>query len=265
MLGPETVGEYRGCFTEPEKAFERAIEERRFEIELYWKRAAYFWTFIGAVFAGYFVLEKSQVKEGGLLSVFVACLGFLFSLGWYLANRGSKYWLELWQHQVELLEEHAMGPLYKCRLARSEYKWCSLNAYPFSVTRINTLLAIIVCVAWAVLLLRTFFERLLLVVAFSMAALVDNDVLLLCSVGAYLIAALAGAVVVVTLARRSSDEDFGSRGGTPQQMDCPLGIQIRQIAPGLLVGQTKGPEAGSAGAEQTKGPGAITDSQSTST
>ena len=34
-----------------EKALEYALETRKFEIELYWERAKYFWAFIAASFA----------------------------------------------------------------------------------------------------------------------------------------------------------------------------------------------------------------------
>ncbi|MCC9001729.1 MAG: hypothetical protein LM549_03765, partial [Candidatus Competibacter sp.] len=39
-----------------ESALEKALDIRKFEIELYWKRAAYFWTLIAAAFAGYFII-----------------------------------------------------------------------------------------------------------------------------------------------------------------------------------------------------------------
>ena len=39
------------------KALQVAIENRRFEIELYWKRATYYWALIAAVFIGYFTLQ----------------------------------------------------------------------------------------------------------------------------------------------------------------------------------------------------------------
>lgn len=42
------------------KALEQAHDIRKFEIDLYWKRAAYFWTFIAATFAGYFLLQKDN-------------------------------------------------------------------------------------------------------------------------------------------------------------------------------------------------------------
>ncbi|QNR65148.1 hypothetical protein IAQ67_14620 [Paenibacillus peoriae] len=38
------------------KALEMALDIRKFEIDLYWKRATYFWAFIAATFAGYFLL-----------------------------------------------------------------------------------------------------------------------------------------------------------------------------------------------------------------
>ena len=37
------------------------MDIRKFEIDLYWKRAAYFWAFIAATFAGYFALLGSNV------------------------------------------------------------------------------------------------------------------------------------------------------------------------------------------------------------
>jgi len=38
-----------------EKAFEIALDTRKFEIDLYWKRTAYFVLFIGAIFVGYYI------------------------------------------------------------------------------------------------------------------------------------------------------------------------------------------------------------------
>ena len=45
-------------------ALERAWKNRDFEIEHYWKRATYFWTFTAATFLGYFtVLTKVDNKS----------------------------------------------------------------------------------------------------------------------------------------------------------------------------------------------------------
>ena len=64
------------------KALEIALDTRKFEIELYWKRTGYFVLFIGAVFVGYyktlqtdeFIIGKYQ-KEWLLL--LLSSLGFL--------------------------------------------------------------------------------------------------------------------------------------------------------------------------------------------
>ena len=40
------------------EAFQIALETRKFEIELYWKRTAYFVLFISAVFIGYYKITK---------------------------------------------------------------------------------------------------------------------------------------------------------------------------------------------------------------
>lgn len=34
-------------------ALDRALDSRKFEIELYWKRATYFWAFLAVTLAGY--------------------------------------------------------------------------------------------------------------------------------------------------------------------------------------------------------------------
>src|SRR5262245_20757003 len=66
-----------------------ALDIRKFEIDLYWKRASYFWALIAASFGGYFALSNAQrPTDAGFV---VACIGFVVSLAWYLVNRGSKY------------------------------------------------------------------------------------------------------------------------------------------------------------------------------
>lgn len=41
-------------------ALEKALENRKFEIGLYWQRAAYFWALIGVAFAGYFAILSAN-------------------------------------------------------------------------------------------------------------------------------------------------------------------------------------------------------------
>ena len=43
-----------------DKALTYALEIRKFEIELYWKRATYFWTFIGASLVAFIAIQSSN-------------------------------------------------------------------------------------------------------------------------------------------------------------------------------------------------------------
>lgn len=96
-------------------AFTAAMEARKFEIQLYWTRTAYFWTLSGAALAGFFAsLEKLEKIH----SFVIACIGVILSLGWALANKGSKYWQENWENHVQMLEDHVIGPLHKVHLHR---------------------------------------------------------------------------------------------------------------------------------------------------
>lgn len=118
--------EYNGDFgVEPENekklmaALEHALDIRKFEIELYWKRAGYFWTLIAAALAGYFLILNSQnLDDKRFLAFIVACVGFLFTFAWFQVNRGSKQWQENWENHVDMLEDKVIGPLYKTILVR---------------------------------------------------------------------------------------------------------------------------------------------------
>lgn len=112
--------EYATAFKDSKglKAFEVAADIRKFEIELYWKRATYFWAFIALVFWGYFSLATENNSEKWHL-LLISGIGIAFSYAWYLVNRASKYWQENWEHHLDLLEDGITGPLYKTRLYRS--------------------------------------------------------------------------------------------------------------------------------------------------
>lgn len=129
-----------------EKALARAWSNRDFEISHYWKRAAYFWTFIAVDFAGYFALinssnysnENDKINQ---IELVLLCLGFIFSLAWLLANLGSKKWQQNWEKHITELENKETGPLYKTVLNKSSY----------SVSKINIRVNIIVLVIWILL------------------------------------------------------------------------------------------------------------------
>jgi hypothetical protein len=131
-------------------ALEFALDIRKFENGLYWKRASYFWTLIAASFVAYFALQSSKRPESlAPLVLLVSCLGFLLSLGWYLVNRGSKYWQENWERHADLLESKVVGPLYKTTISRQEFSLLEFwGGYPYSVSKINQLISLFVALVW---------------------------------------------------------------------------------------------------------------------
>jgi hypothetical protein len=77
-------------------------------------------------------------KDADFANIYiVSCLGFLFSLAWYLVNRGSGAWQRNWESHVDLLVE---------------------EPYACSPSRINNLLALGVTIAWMILIVRTLFK-----------------------------------------------------------------------------------------------------------
>lgn len=140
-------------------ALEKALDIRKFEINLYWKRATYFWTFIGATLAGYFAIQAANIANKQDLLVILSCLGVVFSFAWLCVNRGSKQWQENWEKHVDMLEDDITGPLYKVVLTRNNPKNCCekikhliTGPSPFSVSKINQIISLYVTVLWICLL-----------------------------------------------------------------------------------------------------------------
>lgn len=140
-------------------ALKTALDTRKFEIEMYWKRATYFWAFIAATFAGYFaLLNCDNINNFRGLTILVSSIGFFFSLGWHLVNRGSKFWQENWEKHVSMLEEDVEGPLFGCVLMPEDSIFNPKGHYPFSVSKVNQLLSSIVTAFWFILfVISTFY------------------------------------------------------------------------------------------------------------
>jgi hypothetical protein len=135
-----------------EEALKIALDTRKFEIGLYWHRTAYFWALITAAFAGFFaVLSSPNLKENQRVYAFaVACVGFLFSLAWFLVNRGSKFWQENWENHVDLLEDRFAGPLFKTILYRSKWRLRDIfdGPAPISVSKVNQYVSLFIMLIW---------------------------------------------------------------------------------------------------------------------
>lgn len=137
---------------------EKAMDTRKFEIELYWKRATYFWAFIAAAFAGYFALSsaaKIPVSDKHEALLVLTSIGLVFSLGWFLANKGSKFWQENWEKHVDMLEHQVYGPLYKTVLDDRVFSPFRITQpFQFSVSKINQVLSLFITFIWIFLASR---------------------------------------------------------------------------------------------------------------
>ena len=138
-----------------EEAFKIALETRKFEIELYWKRTGYFVLFTSAVFVGYYkTLPTSGTPDKGeicLLPFLLSSLGFLLSLLWYMANRGSKFWQENWEAHIEMLSTHLGIPIFGIIKHSTSSKLDLMKEYPFSVSKVNQMVSLIVTASWFLL------------------------------------------------------------------------------------------------------------------
>lgn len=117
--------------TKYEKAYEVAADIRKFEIELFWKRATFFWAFITAIYVAYFqVFTQIHRSVHGYISlVILAALGLFFCVSWLLSSKGSKHWQENWEEHLNILEDNVTGPLYKTYLAEKSYSLSKIAIY----------------------------------------------------------------------------------------------------------------------------------------
>lgn len=132
------------------EAYTRTHEIRKFEIELYWKRATYFWAFelvaltgFGALFFKLLEPQNSLQITGALLLVSFG--GTLITYLWMLVLLGSKSWQKNWEKHLDMLEYYFSGNLYKCMFL------CGEN--PFSSSAASTYIAKSFFVFWIICLM----------------------------------------------------------------------------------------------------------------
>lgn len=123
---PEKSSKYPST-TRLAKAYEVALDIRKFEIDLYWKRSTNFWVLVAGISAALGLLATGTVPEKtvtilGAMHREIACQVLSFAAmtvccAWWLVNRASKFWQKNWESQVEILEQEVLGPLYKTVLS----------------------------------------------------------------------------------------------------------------------------------------------------
>lgn len=126
-------------------------ESRRFETDLYWKRSQYFWALIGVIFTAYTVITGIISKPEStppaivitpnnellIIRYLLVCIALVFSIGWWLVNRGSKYTSEKWSLIIENLNksEQLLKDLSEIKPDPEKIKFIKLpREYPISST-----------------------------------------------------------------------------------------------------------------------------------
>lgn len=100
------------------EAYDKAHHIREYEISLFWSRLNYLWL-INAVFFSawgvivYSMLNAKEVSDLQYITLFL--LSFFGSAFTFLATsivKASKYWQQVWEYHVHVLEPFVSGSLY---------------------------------------------------------------------------------------------------------------------------------------------------------
>ena len=193
-----------------EEALKYAHEIRQFEIGLYWRRAAYFWGFQVAVFAGYGVFMSKEKPLGIFLPCLLALLGFFISYAWYFLHRGSKAWQENWELHIDMLEEKITGNLYKTVLGKKHTF--------YSVSRINQSIIVSTGIFWLLALTYSFTKSRIIHQLFT-------EKIVICL--QFLFALTAYTVIIVLLTTCTKLKKFNS---TSWETDFPKKTKTRMRA-----------------------------------
>ncbi len=131
---------------DPKKAaLDRAHEMRKFEIENYWKRATYFWSFQAIAFVVLGLVVSDGKLQGSMqILQLPAAIGAVSGLVGWLSAEGSKFWQENWESHVDMLEPEIEGRL-------TQTIW-SDGRVSHSVSRLNRAFMATLTGAWVVVM-----------------------------------------------------------------------------------------------------------------
>lgn len=154
-------------------ALQAALDNYRYEKEMYWKKSVFFWTFIALSFSGLFV-TNAAMQNPSFYQFIVCCIGAVISFAWVAITQGSKYNQQKWCRIVHTLEDTTFGPLFKThtmvrrtdagvnRLYHpskgvvSDPASSSYELRPFCVAKINDYLSFYMAWTWVFLAVRYF-------------------------------------------------------------------------------------------------------------
>lgn len=126
------------------KAYEVALDTRKFEIELYWKRATYFWAIAAVVLGAIGLVVANSIKDGRLATYPIlfmletlSCVGFIVTKAWQYVNLGGKFWQHNWELHVDVLEQEVLFPMFRTVIAECSTESEANDAKPGSPTPDN--------------------------------------------------------------------------------------------------------------------------------
>jgi len=139
--------------------YDAIVKALEFELTLFWQRSLFFWGFIGSGFIAFAAAKDAHV----IIQSVIASFGFVCSMAWTLANRGSKFWYENWEERRRFAEVPVTGELYGSDpQVKRPVGLCVLRGARFSPSRIVIALSDFVTVLWFTLVISRFWLLLLL-------------------------------------------------------------------------------------------------------
>lgn len=139
---------------------EIAIDNRKFEIDLLWRRTLIFWGFISVLLIVAWTTHANRVVATG-----VSFIGLVFSVIWSLANRGSKAWQESWEVKSAHCVEKYCGAsqFYKREPENQDNVFFVLRSRGYSLSRLLIAASDFMVFVWVSLLIYlTPFEKIIL-------------------------------------------------------------------------------------------------------
>lgn len=136
------------------KAFDVACDNRKFEIDMLWKRSLFYWGFIATSFVGFGAAEKVNSN----ISVVFCSFGFLCSVAWSAGNRGSKYWQEYWENKVVLFQNRITGDIFIDHFPTKASIYTQFSARRFSVSKLIMGISDYTVLTWLLILIHKVFK-----------------------------------------------------------------------------------------------------------
>lgn len=201
-------------------ALNRSHEIRQFEIELYWKRATYFWLLQAAVFTALGLIWKDGDKDiPHIIPVALASLGLLTSAAGWLSAQGSKFWQENWERHIDMLEDEFEGKLHKTA-------WVGRMGVRWSVSNINDRLILFFVAFWLLVFTVVCFS---VVSSWSWCLAASMDDADFTQPGVIVVAALTAGGLFWLYKQKTN-----LRGSIPGWEATPQLVEIQPAPPSLL-------------------------------